>query len=90
MSEGFVQCPACHSREPCDCSPYDDINVPEHYVAGRLHEPHLVIEDWGLNFNLGSVLKYIARYGRKEDDLKDLLKARQYLDFEIARLEGEK
>ena len=65
------------------------ISAPEHYVAGRLFEPHLVIEDWGLNFNLGNVLKYISRAGRKDDILIDLKKARQYLDFEIARLERE-
>lgn len=65
------------------------ISAPEHYVAGRLFEPHLVIEDWGLNFNLGNVLKYISRAGRKDDILIDLKKARQYLDFEIDRLERE-
>lgn len=65
------------------------ISAPEHYVAGRLFEPHLVIEDWDLNFNLGNVLKYISRAGRKDDILIDLKKARQYLDFEIARLERE-
>ncbi len=67
----------------------DDTAAPDHYVLDRKYEPHLVIEDWKLNFNLGSVLKYVARFGRKEDDLKDLRKARQFLDFEIARLEGE-
>lgn len=65
------------------------ISAPEHYVAGRHFEPHLVIEDWDLNFNLGNVLKYISRAGRKDDILIDLKKARQYLDFEIARLERE-
>lgn len=65
------------------------ISAPEHYVAGRLFEPHLVIEDWDLNFNLGNVLKYISRAGRKDDILVDLKKARQYLDFEITKLERE-
>lgn len=64
---------------------YDSIANPSHYVEGRDYEPHLVIEDWGLNFNLGNVVKYIARAGRKDDALEDLLKARQYLDFEIAK-----
>ena len=66
----------------------DDVSAPDHYVA-RKYEPHLVIEDWGLNHNLGSVLKYIARYLLKGNPIKDLRKARQYLDFEIERLEGE-
>lgn len=65
------------------------ISAPEHYVAGRHFEPHLVIEDWALNFNLGNVIKYISRAGRKDDIIEDLKKARQYLDFEITRLERE-
>lgn len=65
------------------------VAAPEHYIAGRQYEPHLVIEDWDLNFNLGNVLKYISRAGRKDDILIDLKKARQYLDFEISRLERE-
>lgn len=68
----------------------DDTAAPYHYVEGREYEPHLVIEDWGLNFNAGCVVKYMSRYERKSNPLKDLRKARQYLDFEIARLEGEK
>lgn len=62
------------------------VSHPEHYTAGRLYEPKDVIRDWGLNFNLGNVVKYVARAGRKGDKLEDLQKARQYLDFEIAAL----
>ncbi len=65
---------------------YDDVSSPEHYVAGRIYEPRKVIEDWGLNFNLGNVVKYVSRAGRKKDILEDLKKARQYLDFEIERV----
>lgn len=65
------------------------VAAPEHYIAGRRYEPHLVIEDWDLNFNLGNVIKYVSRAGRKGDILIDLKKACQYLDFEIDRLERE-
>lgn len=65
----------------------DDTAAPAYYVEGRKYEPHLVIEDWGLNHNMGSVMKYVARYLLKGNPIKDLRKARQYLDFEIARLE---
>ena len=76
--------------EPIPEYPEDKtISAPEHYVAGRQYEPHLVIEDWGLNFNLGNVIKYVSRAGRKGDIRIDLKKARQYLDFEISRLERE-
>lgn len=61
------------------------ISAPPHYVAGRKHEPKDVIHDWGLNFNLGNAVKYIARCGRKAGSSKteDLRKAVQYLKFEI-------
>lgn len=70
---------------------HDDIAHPSHYAAGRKHEPKDVIRDWGLGFNLGAVVKYVARAGRKADTptLKDLRKARQFLDFEIEALEAE-
>ena len=64
------------------------ISAPPHYVDGRKYEPRKVIRDWGLNFNLGSAVKYISRAGRKDDALQDLMKARQFLDFEIEELSG--
>ena len=66
-----------------------EVSSPDHYIAGRVYEPRKVISDWKLNFNLGNVIKYASRAGRKEDALKDLYKARQYLDFEIEELEAE-
>lgn len=62
-------------------------NVP-YYTSGRSYQPIDVINDWGLNFNLGNVVKYIARAGRKPgaDTIDDLRKARDYVDFEIDRI----
>lgn len=62
---------------------------PGHYCEGRKYEPIKVIQDWGLNFALGSAVKYIARAGRKDDAIQDLEKAMQYIEFEIERLENE-
>lgn len=69
----------------------DEISKPSHYCEGRKYEPKDVIRDWNLNFNLGNVVKYISRNGRKQNEssLKDLQKARQYLDFEIVALKKE-
>ena len=67
----------------CDMEGDDAIESPAHYAEGREYEPKDVIRDWGLNFNLGNVVKYVSRAGRKGDALEDLRKARQYLDFEI-------
>lgn len=63
---------------------------PKHYCFGK-YEPVKVISDWELNFNLGCVIKYIARAGRKEGNskLQDLLQAKRYLEFEIEKLENE-
>lgn len=66
---------------------YDNISNPDHYTAGRKYEPRKVIMDWDLNFYLGNVVKYISRAGRKGDALLDLMKAKQYLEWEIERLE---
>lgn len=46
-----------------------------------------VIEELEMNFSVGNALKYLWRCGKKtHDPLPDLLKAREYLDREIARL----
>lgn len=65
------------------------ISNPAHYCFGRF-EPKDVIRDWKLNFNLGNVIKYVARAGKKDDILQDLKKAKQYLEFEIDALEEER
>jgi hypothetical protein len=64
---------------------FNAIKDPDHYCAGRRYEPRKVIMDWGLNWNLGNAVKYISRFGRKNeaDCIDDLRKAIQYLQFEI-------
>lgn len=68
---------------------FDIISHPSHYTEGRKYEPRLVIRDWGLNFNLGSAVKYISRAGRKDNVLQDLLKAKQFIEFEIEAISEE-
>lgn len=68
---------------------FDVVKRPKHYCFSKI-EPRVVIREWGLNFNLGSALKYIVRAGRKDDAVQDLEKARQYLEFEIEALKSEK
>lgn len=67
---------------------HDNVNHPSHYCEGRAYEPIDVIEDWDLGYNLGSVLKYVSRAGRKQNQLEDLKKARFYLEREIQNLEA--
>lgn len=65
----------------------DMVNEPPHY-KGLAVEPVAAIEAWGLGFNLGNTVKYIARAERKGVPIEDLKKARWYLDREIANREA--
>ena len=65
------------------------VDHPAHYCYSK-YEPKDVIRDWGLNFNLGSAVKYIARAGRKDDILQELNKAKQFIEFEIEAIEKER
>ena len=63
---------------------------PNHYKSGgfdvisfcQIHE---------INFELGNVIKYVTRAGKKENnsELQDLLKAREFLNRRIKYLKGE-
>lgn len=68
----------------------DTIKHPSHYVGGRKFEPKDVIRDWGLNFNLGNAVNYLARSERKGNPVEDLKKAQEYIQFEIDALEAER
>ena len=68
---------------------YHNVHKPAHYTQGRKYEPKDVIRDWGLNFNLGSAVKYLSRAGRKDDIIQDLKKAQEFIQFEIDALEEE-
>lgn len=79
-----------HGADKKEDDIFDSVHKPSHYTEGREYEPRKVIMDWGLNYYLGNVLKYISRAGRKKDAVEDLKKAKQYLEWEIERMEGKK
>ena len=64
------------------------VKHPDHYGGKENpYEAIKVIEAWDLNFNLGNVLKYINRAGKKsEDPIRDLEQAVDYLGFEVRRM----
>jgi len=64
----------------------DDVNHPAHYCLGGI-EVIDAIEAWELNYYRSNVVKYVARAAHKGQELKDLRKARWYLNREIKRLE---
>ncbi len=63
---------------------------PEHYNQNSPYEVIKIIEHFNLNFSKGNAIKYILRAGKKNDEVEDLEKAKQYLQFEIDRLNSLK
>ena len=62
---------------------------PDYYKTGGI-EPIDFIKAQRLNFNLGNVVKYVCRAGRKTDDpTEDLEKAMYYLQHELAAVKEE-
>jgi hypothetical protein len=68
-------------RDPVNPSYYNDLAI----------QPRDAIRDWDLNFNLGNVVKYVARAGKKDPAklIEDLRKAEDYLRDEIANLAAD-
>ena len=70
-------------------------NGSEHYI-NKLHTNYYIfvpiyidlINAQDLNFNLGNVVKYVCRAGKKQGEniLTDLEKAKDYINFEIERV----
>ena len=58
-----------------------------HYETGKNYDIIDVAIDYKLNFFRFNVLKYVARAGKKRDELQDLRKALDYLQREIEHLE---
>ena len=73
----------------------DNVNKPQYYTDSK-YQPFDVIEDWGLGFCLGNVLKYIKRAGKKksgsltdkEKEIEDLKKCIVYINRRIYQIEN--
>lgn len=71
----------------------EQVNHPAHYYGEENpYETIKVIEAWELDFCLGNTVKYISRWGKKQNEendlLQDLEKAKWYLDRKIAQLKA--
>ena len=98
MSADFILHKDMYSWVPVhELSPYvapapkEWVNHPNHYGGkDNPYEAIKVIEAWGVGFNLGTVLRYLCRAGKKHEDkwLEDLKKAAWYLQREISNLES--
>ena len=81
--------PTYEQEQLADIERREAVNHPSYYKTGGI-EAIDAIEAWELGFNLGNVVKYIARAGHKTaDGLRDLKKAEWYLSREIERRERE-
>lgn len=69
-----------HKQQPSTSS------TPSHY-QGTI-QPIDLINAQNLNFNLGNVVKYVCRAGKKDGEhiITDLFKARNYINYEIERV----
>ena len=61
-----------------------------HYKNLKDYDVIDIAKDYDLNFNRGNICKYVIRAGKKEDELLDLLKAKDYLEREIKYLRAQK
>lgn len=61
-------------------------STPPHYQGTT--QPIDLINAQNLNFNLGNVVKYVCRAGKKQGEnvLSDLEKAQNYINYEIERV----
>ena len=62
--------------------------TPTHYQGTT--QPIDLINAQNLNFNLGNVVKYVCRAGKKQGEnvLSDLEKAKNYINYEIERVKN--
>ena len=71
-------------HKPSNVAESDKVSAPSHYTRGKI-EVMDFIQDQGLDFPLGSAIKYICRAGHKpgesfEDDIR---KAQKMLEFAL-------
>ena len=68
------------------------VNHPKHYQSKHGVEVIDIIEEFGLGFHLGNVIKYVLRAGHKSNELEDLDKAKWYLErvIDIKKTENNK
>lgn len=67
---------------------HDDVNHPDHYTQGI--EVTDFLASWEMDWFRGNIIKYIVRCPYKNNGVKDLKKAKWYLEDLIRRVEEEK
>lgn len=73
-------------EEPTPEVEHDAVEHPNHYTS-RVPGIECIQVVQHFNFNRGNAIKYVWRAGLKGDEIEDLRKAKQYIDFEIERIQ---
>lgn len=63
---------------------HNPVTRPAHYARFAV-EPRDAITAWGLDYTLGSAVKYIARADHKGNPIQDLEKAAECIRYELER-----
>ena len=87
VEERRVQYTATTPVVPTTPYPAENVRAQRHYTQFKIQPAKFIIEN-DLPFAVGNVIKYVCRFERK-DGLKDLEKAKHYLDMLIAQKSGK-
>jgi hypothetical protein len=62
--------------------------IPNYYIGKKYgYEARKIVEDYDLNYNVGTAVSYLLRSDRKHDSpVQDLRKAINHLHFELDRI----
>lgn len=63
---------------------FEEVEIPKHYRQGKIEVIDFIL-DQKLGYCLGNAIKYICRCNHKGNKRTDLLKAIQYLNFELEK-----
>lgn len=65
---------------------HDPVSGPSYYTSGYSNGAQVIDIVERLPFNRGAAIKYLARAGRKDDEIQDLRKAHWYIERELVRM----
>ena len=69
--------------------PKSAVSIPEYYKGKNGYQARRVVENFDLNYNLGTSVTYILRAYHKHDTAVDCIrKAIHHLEFELESLEN--
>tara|TARA_R110000822_G_scaffold112812_4_gene243800 strand:- start:2217 stop:2501 length:285 start_codon:yes stop_codon:yes gene_type:complete len=87
-NEYTINCDCTEICKQCSVNYIDD-KVPEYYKGKNGYQARKVVENFNLNYNLGTATTYILRAYHKHDTAKDCIeKAIHHLQFELETIEN--